>query len=89
MVGLTDFFRTVGPILLELCVGDLSVASGKAALLCVFSGLGNSKVLHLRGALVSHRNLSILDRRFSVVGRRLLRQLVKDMGPVATPSTTS
>ena len=29
MVGLTDFFRTVGPILLELCVGDLSVASGK------------------------------------------------------------
>ena len=82
------FFRTVGPILLELCVGELSVASGKAALLCVFSGLGNSKVLHLRGALVSHRNLSILDRRFSVVGRRLLRQLVKDMG-VATPSTTS
>lgn len=37
----------------------------------------------LRGALVSHRNLSILDRRFSVVGRRLLRQLVMDMGPVA------
>ena len=53
----------------------------KATLLCVFSGLGNSKVLHLRGALVSHLNLSILDLTFTMVGLRLLRQLVMDMGP--------
>jgi hypothetical protein len=49
--------------------------------LCVFSGLGYSKVLHLRGALVSHLNLSILDLTFTMVGLRLLRQLVMDMGP--------
>jgi hypothetical protein len=53
----------------------------RATLLCVFSGLGNSKVLHLRGALVSHLNLSILDLTFTMVGLRLLRQLVMDMGP--------